>query len=62
MPWAITVSNMNILGQKLNEVLRRKPTDGRTGGRTDKTAEVKNVYNVFFDKHNDDALRLFIVR
>ena len=61
MPWAIIVSNMNILGQKLNEVLRGKPTDGRTGGRRDKTAEAKNVYNVFFDKHNDDALSLFIL-
>ena len=41
MPYAIIVANMNILGQKLNEVLRAKPTDGRTGRRTDKRADGK---------------------
>ena len=50
------MANMNILGQKLYEVLRAKPTDGQTEGRTDERADGKNVYNhVFFNKDNDDA-------
>ena len=32
----IIVPNMNILGQQQNEVLRAKPTDGRTDGRRTK--------------------------
>ena len=36
MSLAIIVSNMNILGQKLNEVLRGNTTDGKTGGRRTK--------------------------
>ena len=45
------MTNMNILGQKLYEELRAKPTDGQT-----ERADGKNVYNhVFFNKDNDDA-------
>ena len=53
---------VNILGRKLYEMLRAKLTDGRTADKTDYRADGKNVYNVFFDKDNDDALRLFAIR
>ena len=51
-----------IIGQKLKEVLRVKPTNGQTDGGTDERVDGKLYYNASFDKHNDDALTFFIVR